>query len=185
MPMIAFLCNKYVISLIAASVICLSTHTVTRRYYVSEYEKQIASLKYEYQLAASTSETKHANEIESLNDKIHTLQDTLTIKTRELTHALNKQSNAAIAGLNTGTIRLHDKYATTECTPTKPDNTADSNTPIRQPDNRISTGRELSRQTSENLIRLATDAEQTNIALKSCIAQYNTIKETLHEQDSH
>jgi hypothetical protein len=103
----------------------------------------------------------------------------------EIKYQVAKAYIATIDGIKSGTIRLRDKHATDTNTCTTSNNKTDSNSAVRQSDNRISSGRELSRQTSEDLIRLATGAEQTNIALKSCIQQYNNIKEKLNEQGSN
>ena len=174
--------NKTIIGIV---ILCLAVHVTTRNYYVALHDEEVTKIKLEHQESVSKAQTQHQNEIAVLNTKIQTVQSQLTTKTRELNHALRQKQDATIAGLNTGSIRLRDKHATDTCTTTSSNNKTDSDSAARQPDNGSSSGRELSRQTSENLIRLAADAEQTNIALKACIQQYNNIKDRLNEQGSN
>ena len=184
MPTIPFF-NKTIISLICVVLLCFAVHVATRNYYVALHNEEMTSIKLEHQQSVSQAQTQHQNEIAVLNTKIQTVQSQLTTKTRELNHALRQKQDATIAGLNNGSIRLRDKHATSTCTTTSSNNKTDSDSSTGQPDNGSSLGRELSRQTAEKLIRLATDAEQTNIALKACIQQYNNIKDRLNEQGSN
>lgn len=184
MPMKPFF-NKTIISIICVVLLCFVVHVTTRNYYVVVHNEEMTSIKLEHQQSVSIAQTQHQNEIAVLNTRIQTVQNQLTSKTRELNHALRQKQDATIAGLNTGFIRLRDKHATDTCTTTSSNNKTDSDSATGQPDNGSSLGRELSRQTSEKLIRLATDAEQTNIALKACIQQYNNIKDRLNEQGSN
>lgn len=177
--------NKTTITVIGVCLLCLSVHFTTKKYYTARYNEEITQIKLQHQEQVLTSKEQHSNEINALNNKIQTTQTQLTEKTRELNHVLKQKQSATIDGIKSGTIRLRDKHATDTNACTTSNNKTDSNSAVRQSDNRISSGRELSRQTSEDLIRLATDAEQTNIALKSCIQQYNNIKEKLNEQGSN
>ena len=177
--------NKTIISIIGVVLLCFVVHVTTRNYYVAVHNEEMTSIKLEHQQSVSKAQTQHQNEIATLNTKIQSVQSQLTTKTRELNHALRQKQDATIAGLNTGSIRLRDKHATDTCTTTSTNDKPNSDSATRQSDNRSSPGRDLSRQTSEALIRLATDAEQTNIALKACIQQYNNIKDRLNEQGSN
>lgn len=184
MPITLFF-NKTTISIIGIALLCFAVYVVTKGYYVALHNEEITSIKLEHQQAVSKAQTDHQAEINVMNARIQTAQDLLTLKTRDMNNALKQKQNTVINGVNTGSIRLRDKHAASTCPAIKPDDKTDSTSTVGQSDNRGSPGRELSRQTSEDLIGLATDAEQTNIALKSCIQQYNNIKGQLHEQGSN
>ena len=169
------------IPLVTGIVIIGLTFLATRSYYVAVYNDKITTIKAEHSKAVTDAQTKHNQELQALNTRIQTVQDELTTKTRELNNALKQKQNSVISGIGSGTIRLRDKHATSTCTNSSTNHTSNPNAATGQPDNRVGTGNELSRQTSEDLVRLATDAEQTNIALKACIQQYNNIREQLHE----
>ena len=169
------------IPLVAGITIIGLTSLATRSYYVAVYNDKITTIKAEHSKAVTDAQTKHNQELQALNTRIQSVQDELTTKTRELNNALKQKQNSVISGIGSGTIRLRDKHAQRTCTNSETNNTSNPNAATGQPDNRVSTGNELSRQTSEDLVRLATDAEQTNIALKACIQQYNNIREQLHE----
>lgn len=161
--------------------LCLATFFVTRDYQIAVKNDAISTIELRHQKQIDEARTKYEADLQSLNTKLTAANETITIKTRELNHELKRKATATVDGINSGTIRLRDKHAISTCSAAKTDYRPNSNSAAGQPDNRSDTGAELSRQTSQALVRLATDAEQTNIALKACIQQYNTIREKFQE----
>ena len=161
--------------------LCLATFVVTRDYQIAVKNDAISAVELRHKKQLEEAKTKYEADLQSLNTKLTAANETITNKTRELNNELKRKAAATADSINSGTIRLRDKHATNTCAQSKADNAANSHSAIGQPDNRGNTGAELSRQTSQDLVRLATDAEQTNIALKACIQQYNTIREKFQE----
>ena len=161
--------------------LCLATFLVTRDYQIAVRKDAISAIELRHQKQINDARTKYEADLQSLNTKLAAANETITIKTRELNNELKRKATVTVDGINSGTIRLRDKHATSGCASAKTDDGTNSNSAAGQPDNGGNTGAELSRQTSQDLVRLATDAEQTNIALKACIQQYNTIREKFQE----
>ena len=173
--------NKIVQDCALTFLLCLATFLVTRDYQIAIRKDAISAIELRHKKQAEEARTKYEVDLQSLNTKLVAANETITNKTRELNHELKRKATATVDGINSGTIRLRDKHAIGTCSAAKTDDRTNSNSAAGQPDNRGDTGAELSRQTSQDLVRLATDAEQTNIALKACIQQYNTIREKFQE----
>ena len=176
-----FFSNKTFQTCLLAFMLCLATFLVTRNYQIAICKDAISTIELKHQKQLDDARSKYETDLQSLNARLSAANETIIIKTRELNRELNQKASATVDSINAGTIRLRDKHATSTCTPAKTDNRENSSSTARQPDNRGDTGTELSQETSQDLVRLATDAERTNIALKACIQQYNTIREKFQE----
>ena len=123
-------------------------------------------------LKEQQAEVTHANAIANLNTA---LQQQASKMQADFSNELKKQksdADAALAAVSSRTVRLRDKH---------------SKSPWRCTDSRPATGSardstggaELSQETAQFLIRLARDADQSQAALRQCVAQYQGVKAQL------
>ena len=145
-------------------------------YQANKYENKISSLKAEYATKAKEAEEAFNKQITEINTNLAKTTEQLNSKTLELNNEIKNRSNTIQRGIANGTIRLRDKGANA-CQAAARHTGGSSGSSAGHSDYQQGSGHELSRQTSEALVRLATDADEANIALKACIQQYNQIRQ--------
>lgn len=150
------------------------------KYQSHKYEAKIVAMEKEQQRVLNDYMVQTQKTITALNKSSQESQTKNSVELQKKNEVIRHETNRIINGIRSGNIRLRDPYAGSTVANRKPNSKTNSGVKSASDSTSGSATGELSSETSENLVKLAEDADKGNEALKSCIKQYTDMQEIIN-----